>query len=457
MNLLTVSKDKRSRHTQRLAHNGRSTMDLSEFRYPGEFEPQTDVFVTWIPDYVGEGDDEDPRVPCVEIIKNLLGHVNVHVNCGMDTSIERCQAYLAAHGIDSADADEAGARNTSEAGEGEGFSTKIHFHKFKDWGFYNRDNGPNVVIDDKGNRVNILPRWSNYGMNGKMEPAQQLGRSVGTHMAAACEIYENVPSDMVSEQGNREYNGRGVMMVVEDTDVRKRNPEYTKEQIEAEYKKLYGVEKIIWLPKPLLEDDDFRMGPMDHLEDGTPVWAGSFVGHSDEMARFVTPDTILLAEVTDEEAAETALDAENKKRLDAAYEVLKNATDIDGNPFKIIRVPVAPQIMCRIPNNHPTALGWKQFFDEIGGKAFDGTPWPEGDYCFLAAASYCNFLVCNDVVLGQRYWRPGMDESIREKDERAKAILEQVYPDRKVTMIDVYALNLTGGGVHCWTKNIPAA
>ncbi len=433
-------------------------MDLSEFRYPGEFEPQTDVFVTWIPDYVGEGDDEDPRVTGVEIIKNLLGHATVHVNCGMETSVERCQAYLAAHGIDSADADagEEGVRNSTAEGETSGFSTKIHFHKFKDWGFYNRDNGPNVVIDGKGNRVNILPRWSNYGMNGKMEPAQQLGRATGAHMAAACEIYENVPSDMVSEQGNREYDGHGTMMVVEDTDVRKRNPEYTIAEIEAEYKKLYGVEQIIWLPKPLLEDDDFRMGPMYTLEDGTPVWAGSFVGHTDEMARFATADTILLAEVTEEEAAENALNAENKKRLDAAYEVLKDARDAQGNPYKIVRVPVAPHLMCRIPNDHPTALGWKQFFDEIGGKAFDGTPWPEGDYCFLAAASYCNYLVINDVVLGQRYWREGMDESIRERDERAKAILEQVYPDRKVTMIDAYALNLTGGGVHCWTKNIPA-
>ena len=28
------------------------------------------------------------------------------------------------------------------------------------------------------------------------------------------------------------------------------------------------------------------------------------------------------------------------------------------------------------------------------------------------------------------------------------------FPDRKVVMIDSLALNLAGGGVHCWTKNV---
>ena len=42
----------------------------------------------------------------------------------------------------------------------------------------------------------------------------------------------------------------------------------------------------------------------------------------------------------------------------------------------------------------------------------------------------------------------------REKDERAKAVLESVFPGREVVMLDTYCLNLFGGGVHCWTKNL---
>ena len=41
-----------------------------------------------------------------------------------------------------------------------------------------------------------------------------------------------------------------------------------------------------------------------------------------------------------------------------------------------------------------------------------------------------------------------------EKDERAKAVLKSVFPGREVVMLDTYYLNLFGGGVHCWTKNV---
>ena len=148
------------------------------------------------------------------------------------------------------------------------------------------------------------------------------------------------------------------------------------------------------------------------------------------------------------------LSAENKRRIDAAYEILKNETLPDGRPLKIVRMPFPEHLIFRGSQDNPTVMGWKQFFDENGGVAFDGTPWPEGDYCFVNSCSYCNFLVCNDVVLGQRYWHEGMDPKIKEKDERAKAVLKSVFPGREVVMLDTYYLNLFGGGVHCWTKNV---
>lgn len=54
----------------------------------------------------------------------------------------------------------------------------------------------------------------------------------------------------------------------------------------------------------MLEDDDIRKGPIDKMEDGTLIWPGSFAAHADEYCRFVDEDTVLLAEVTEEEAAE---------------------------------------------------------------------------------------------------------------------------------------------------------
>lgn len=61
------------------------------------------------------------------------------------------------------------------------------------------------------------------------------------------------------------------------------------------------------------------------------------------------------------------------------------------------------------------------------------------------------------IVLGQRYYHEGMDPVIKEKDEQAERVLQECFPDRKVVMIDSFALNLMGGGVHCWTKDVAAA
>lgn len=426
-------------------------LDYGKFRYPGEFEPQTDVFINWLP---GPGEYGDgARQVLIDVIKALLGHVNVHVNCGCGTSIESCKKDLAAAGIDVTDPVTSGTRNVSEE-RSDGFSPYIRFHQFDDWSVSIRDNGPNVMVDDEGHAVGVNPMWSNYSNNDKHEPAQQLARKAGVHMAVELGVYDWINSDMVSEGGNREFNGKGTMIAVEDTECRKRNPEFTKEEVEAEYKRIWNLQQLIWIPLPLVEDDDIRLGPIDKLEDGTLVWPSSFAAHADEYCRFVSEDTILLAEVTEEEAASNPVDAENKRRIDAAYDVLKDVVLPDGRPLKIVRMPSPKHMHCRAPQDDPMVQGWKQFFDEIGGKAFDGTPWPTGDWCMLTACSYCNFLVCNDVVLGQKYWHEGMDLVIKEKDEQAEAVFHQVFPDRKVVMIDAYYLNLYGGGVHCWTKNV---
>ena len=426
-------------------------MDCSKFRFPGEFEPQTDVFINWMvnADKYFEGANQ----VLVDVVKALLGHVNIHINCPCGVEIADAKATLAAAGLDVCDSVTEGVRNANTEWDSK-FSPYIRFHKFDDWSVSIRDNGPNIMIDDEGHTLGVNPNWSNYSNNDKNETAQQVSRRSGVHMGVELGVYDWISSDMVSEGGNREFNGRGVLIAVKDTECRKRNPEYTVEEIEAEYKRIWNLEKIIWIPQPLLEDDQVLNGPMDKLEDGTPVWPSSFAAHTDEYCRFVSEDTIVLAEVTDEEAASSPISAENKRRIDAAYEILKNETLPDGRPLKIVRIPSPVHMHVRASQDEPMVMGWKQFFDENGGVAWDGTPWPEGDWCQLVSCSYGNFLVCNDVVVGQRYWHEGYDLAIKEKDEAAKKVLESVFPGREVVMVDSYYLNVFGGGVHCWTKNV---
>lgn len=126
-------------------------MEIEKFRFPGEFEPQTDVFINWLPDYCAGEDGDKGREVLVEVVKNLLGHVNVHVNCGCETSLEACKQMLADAGVDVSDPDTEGQRNTAADNGDEKFSPFIRFTQFDDWSVSIRDNGPDVMIDDEGN------------------------------------------------------------------------------------------------------------------------------------------------------------------------------------------------------------------------------------------------------------------------------------------------------------------
>lgn len=407
------------------------------YRMPGEFEKHSNVYVTWLPDYI-RAEGYDNRQPCVDVIKALLeyGDVTVNLNCGTPGSYEEACSRLKEEGVD---------------------LDRIEITQFEDSNFYVRDNGPSIMVDDKGHSYMVNPAWTYYGVWDKNSPECQSARKAAVHMAVALGCFDIVNSEMVSEGGDREFDGHGTLIAIEDTECRKRNPEFTKEEVEAEYKRIYNLNKVIWLPQPMLEDDDYRLGILDEKEDGTPVFGMSFAAHIDEMCRFITPNKILLAEVSDEEAASSKAGAESRRRIEAAYEILSNETDWEGKPFEIVRMPTAEPIEVVIAPGDEDYELYKGFIDEMGGKFMDGTPWPEGPVHFYAAASYCNFLICNGVVLGQRYYHEGMSEVVKEKDEQAKAVLESCFPDRKVIMIDSLALNLSGGGVHCWTKDVAAS
>lgn len=402
------------------------------FRYPGEFEHVTDVFMSWLPSYVASP-QYDSRKTCVSIVKALSGHAKLHINCGSKGTYEECHKILNNAGVD---------------------IDSIVFTRFKDTNFYVRDNGPSIMNDGHGHFKMINPNWSYYGVWDPKGSPCRLARQSGVHMAVSLNIFNIVSSSLISEGGDREFNGDGVMMCIEDTEVHKRNPNYTKQEVEDEYKRLYNVKKIIWLPKPIVEDDDYRKGPLECKKDGTPVFGASFASHIDEMCRFIDKDKVLLAEVTNEEAQNSEAANETKKRLDAAFNILKNSTDVHGNHFKIYRMPVAAPVEYVLNPGEPDYDLYKGFLKDNGYKFYDGTPWPKGPVHFYAAAGYCNFLICNDVVVGQRYYQSGMSKVVEKKDKKAKEILQKCFPGRTIVMVDALPLNLSGGGVHCWTKEV---
>ena len=233
------------------------------------------------------------------------------------------------------------------------------------------------------------------------------------------------------------------MMAIEETALQ-RNPGKSINEIEKEYLRLTGSKKMIWLKRAVIHDRAF---------DGPTVenwFTGGANGHIDEMARFVSPNTILLAQINEEERSSNPISKIDYEILEKNFKILQLATDINGERFRIIRVPS--------PN-----LNVPDYFTEIivsdewrASGSLNLSSFSNGDTIKITkAVSYMNFFISNDVVLSARYWKEGMPESEKKKDEEVKKILLQVFPERKIIQINPLAINRGGGGIHCATQQQP--
>lgn len=62
---------------------------------------------------------------------------------------------------------------------------------------------------------------------------------------------------------------------------------------------------------------------------------------------------------------------------------------------------------------------------------------------------YINHYICNDAVILCAFDDPA--------DDRAKAILESVYPGREIVLVDAQEIFARGGGIHCITQQQPVS
>jgi agmatine deiminase len=251
-----------------------------------------------------------------------------------------------------------------------------------------------------------------------------------------------VKSSLISEGGNREFNGRGTMMALEVTELG-RNPGKTRDEIEGELLRVLGQKKMIWLKKSIADEEKTTRGPIVNDTYSATITGG----HIDEVARFVSPSTVLLAQVTPEERDADPIMKISYERMEENYRILSNATDQDGKPLKIIRMPVANPIAAQYTPVDENDYALLYFKGAKVGKSIK----------YLLAASYLNFLVTNGVVLGAKYWHEGRSEATKRKDEQAKLILQDIFPDRAIILIDAEAFNHGGGGIHCNTQQQPAS
>lgn len=310
--------------------------------------------------------------------------------------------------------------------------------------FWLRDMGPVFLKNAKNERVMLDYSFNAWGYSDSM--TVQLDENLDENLANYLKI-PILSTPLIHEGGDSEFNGKGTMIVVEAVE-KQRNPSLSLQQMEQIFKDKFGQKKIIWLKKGVHEDDFSFDGPIPIGRNELGYTLLTTGGHIDEFCRFVNPNTLLLAQV-DSADFDDPIAKENYIRMEENYQILKNATDQDGKPFTIIRMPMPRTIIRK--------LNTKDYvYQQLSAMNFEktGMKFPIGKAVNgIMASSYLNFLITNKVVLAQKYYKEGMDLTFKKRDEASLKILKSVFPDRTIIQLDATPVNWGGGGIHCITAN----
>ena len=392
---------------------------------PSEFEKQDALWLIWPP--TNHKESESVQEVTLSIIEAINGTSKIVITCMNKELLKQ-------------------ARETIKKRFGN--QPRLTFIEIPSVEIWARDMGPIFVETNQKTMAVADFNFNSWGyadtLNVETKTEEKYDERVAKHLKLPV-----ISSAMISEGGNREVNGKGTLITSESVEMG-RNPTMTKKEMEAEYKRLLGVKKVIWLKKGLVEDDHTFLGPIT-TSDGTKAYTVVTTnGHVDEFVRFVNDSTILLAQI-DSTELDDPIAFENNKRIEENYQILSKSTDQNGQPFSIIRMPLPGTIYNSLkPGDYVY-----EYIKTLDYK--NGIKFPDGESVkVMAALSYLNFIITNKVIIGQTIWREGMPAALKLKDEKAAQILQSVFPNRKVIMIDALAVNLGGGGIHCISMQQPA-
>lgn len=394
------------------------------WRLPGEFEPTKAV---WL-DYSSHFRDVIGR-----IITALVPHTRVVVVADDYGEIATAEEWLRELGVD---------------------SSRFNIVVYPGARLFIRDVNLFGVGDDQLGVVDF--RWNGYGLPGRCrhlypdDPEQAKYCTGGVDELAGqfapwVARYKKAQlhaSPLFMEAGAIEVNGRGTLLVSEPLTLQ-RNAGLSVAEMERHFLEVPGIKKVIWLGEGPAEDP---LAKATIVGDYVGIGAGS---HTDEFVRFADPRTILLAWVEPNDRPLHPVEEITAKRMQRNFDILSRASDQDGREFDIVKVPM-PSMISRtiVLQDKPEGLTrWavRDFPASEGRKAGDRV-------IHVAASSYLNYVVANDVVLLPSYVEDGTPAAVQE---RVRTIFENAFPGRKIEFINITRLNWQGGGIHCATCNEP--
>ncbi len=246
-----------------------------------------------------------------------------------------------------------------------------------------RDIGPTFVREPDGSLSAV--NWVFNGWGAQSWAQWDKDAKIAGVIAQATGV-QRLDSGLVNEGGGIHVNGAGAVLVTDTVQLGEgRNPDWTREQVEAELERTLGTNRTIWLKRGLTRDYD---------EFGTR-------GHVDIVACFADAETVLVHDQRNPEHPDFAVSREVIAQMQA-----------EG--FRVVPVPA--------PETLRDDEGWVDY-------------------------SYINHYIVNGAVILCAFNDPG--------DERAAAILREVYPGREIVLVDARPLFARGGGIHCITQQQP--
>lgn len=246
-----------------------------------------------------------------------------------------------------------------------------------------RDFGPIFVKDDSGEQT--ILNWQFNAWGGRFP--YELDNLANDDIAGVVDL-PKIDLDVILEGGAIDVNGKGLLLTTEEVLLNdNRNKDITKEKYEELFKEYLAVDKTIWLNKGLYNDDTD--------------------GHIDNIARFITEDTVLMAVETDENSPNFAPLQEN-------LGIITEFSERHNLKLKIIEVPL-PDVV-----------------------SLEDEPLP---------VSHLNFLMTNELIIV-----PTFESST---DKKVLHIFRKIFPTKTVQGFDCRDFVQEGGAIHCLSQQQP--
>ena len=247
-----------------------------------------------------------------------------------------------------------------------------------------RDSGPTFTWGTAGQLQAVDWNFSAWGGKYAIDHDRRVARRIADvagvrHIRAACCL----------EGGAVEGNGQAMVITTESCLLNdNRNPGALRADVERCLAQRLGAETVIWLPGDGLAGDDTD-------------------GHIDQLARFVSADTVVVAVASDPRDP-------NREALKANHDHL-SAWRLGDQRLQVVPLPI-----------------------------------PRPRWCFARRlpCSYCNFYYVNGGLIV-----PVFDDDHR--DDSALQLLGELHPDRRIIPLPAVDLAWGLGTVHCLTQQQP--